>query len=581
MPSPIADNTLFYGDNLQILREHVDEESVDLIYLDPPFNSNRNYNVLFKDESGKYSEAQIEAFEDTWHWSNVAELTYYELVEDSSDEVSKTVAALRELVGTNQMMAYLVMMTARLVELHRVLQPTGTLYLHCDTTASHYLKVVLDAIFGPKRFMNEVSWKRASAHSDTRQGMKRYGKIRDVLLVYTKSPAQAGLHTWNTLYTPYTEEYVASEYRHIDANGRRYAEGNPTAAKPGGDTEFEWRVKRPAVEGSRWEADLEDEHLDPQSGWEYKAVRPYNNRFWAYSKANMVQFAKSGHLIHRRTGVPRIVQYADEMPGVPLQDLWDDIPPVSGNEDLGYPTQKPIALLERIVGASSNPGDVVLDPFCGCGTTVAAAEKLGRKWIGVDITHLGVSLQKYRLEDMFPGIEYKVVGEPEDIGGARQLALDDRYEFQNWAVSLIRAKPVGGKPGSKKGKKGADRGIDGVIRFVESARTGKKSDLLVQVKSGENITSRDIRDLSGTVSDEKDALGGVFITLREPSREMTIAAAKAGFYKWGETPYPRLQILTVAELLHGKQVEMPPQYGTFKEAQQAQQESEDLQLRLD
>ncbi len=569
-------NTLFYGDNLDILREYIATESVDLVYLDPPFNSNRSYNILFRDESGKHSEAQIEAFEDTWHWSDAAARTYRELATGAPGEVSKAISALHDLLGENQVMAYLVMMAARLVELQRVLKTTGTLYLHVDTTASHYLKVLMDAIFGPTQFMNEVSWKRSSAHSDTKQGMRRYGKIRDVLLVYTKS----GKHTWNPLYAPYTEEYLQSEYRHVAPDGRRYKETDVTAAKPGGDVEFDWRVKREAVPGARWEADLDEEWRNPKPGYEYQGVRPYRGRFWAYSKANLAKFARSGHLIHRKTGMPRLVQYADEMPGIPLQDSWDDIHPASGSESLGYPTQKPLKLLERVVSVSSNPGDVVLDPFCGCGTAIAAAQKLGRRWIGIDITHLSVALQKYRMENMFPGIKIEVIGEPKDLASARQLASEDRYQFQWWALSLIRAKPLGAnKAGGKTGKKGADRGIDGVINFLDGGSTPKR--VLVQVKSGK-VSSRDIRDLVGTIDREKAAIG-VFLTLEEPTEPMKKEARSAGYYHspgWGRE-YPRMQLLTVEQLLHGTEVQMPPQHGTFKDAQRVRsQERDQVQLEL-
>ncbi len=315
--------------------------------FDPPFNSNRNYNVLFKDERGADSEAQITAFEDTWHWDHKAEATYNELVTDGPERVSNIVAALRQFVGTNQMMAYLVMMTARLVELHRVLKPTGSLYLHCDPTASHYLKIVLDTIFDPRNFRSELIWKRTAAHSDTRQGRKEYGRIHDSIFYYTKSQSW----TWNPVYLKYDEAYLDSAYRHTEeGTGRRYRLDNLTAAKPGGDTLYEWH-----------------------------GVRPYTGRYWAYSRAKMEQFEKDGRLVYSKSGIPQYKRYLDEMPGVALQDLWTDITPTAGNERLGYPTQKPLALLERIIEASSNPGDTVLDPFAGCGTTIAAAEKLGRR----------------------------------------------------------------------------------------------------------------------------------------------------------------------------------------------------------
>jgi site-specific DNA-methyltransferase (adenine-specific) len=280
-------------------------------------------------------------------------------------------------------------------------------------------------------------------------------------------------------------------------------------------------------------------------------------------------------------GTPSFKQYLDDMEGVEIQDVWDDIPPLSAqsNERLGYPTQKPKKLLERVIKASSNPGDVVLDPFCGCGTAIAAAQKLQRRWIGIDITHLSIALMKYRLQDMYPGIEIRVVGEPEDLGGARQLAQDDRYQFQWWALSKIRGKPLGAnKAGGKTGKKGADQGIDGVINFFDGGSTPKR--VLVQVKSGK-VSSRDIRDLVGTLDREKAQIG-VFLTLEDPSGPMKKEALSAWYYRsqgWGRD-YPRMQILTVEQLLRGAPVEMPPQHGTFREAQRARAQEPD-HLRLD
>ena len=538
-PRPITENTLFYGDNLIILREHIPSESVDLIYLDPPFNSSRNYNVLFKDEHGTESEAQITAFEDTWHWNLEAEQTYTELLTEAPDHVAKMVDSLRDFIGTNQMMAYLVMMTARLRELYRVLKPTGTLYLHCDPTASHYLKIILDTIFTPAQFRNEIIWKRSSAHSDTAQGnVVHMGRLHDVILFYTKTDKA----TRNELYQPYNQEYVDTFYRYKDPDGRRYRLDN--IAGPGG-----------AAKGN------------PQ--YEFLGV----TRYWRYSQERMQELYEQGRIVQTKSGnVPAYKRYLDEMPGVPLQDVWTDIQPIGAQatERLHYPTQKPLALLDRIIQASSNPGDVVLDPFCGCGTAIASAQKLGRKWIGIDITHLSIALQKYRMEAMFPGIKFKVVGEPKDIGAARQLASEDRYQFQWWALSLIRARPLGGQEGSREGKKGSDRGIDGVIAFIDDT-TGKARRALVQVKSG-HVNSSHIRDLKGTLQREQAAIG-VFITLEPPSKDMTTEAVSAGFYHspgWNKD-YPRIQILTIDELLHNAEVKMPPQFGTFKQAQRVKQ----------
>jgi len=527
-------NTLFYGDNLDILRQYIKDESVDLIYLDPPFNSNRNYNVLFRDESGVESDAQITAFVDTWHWNEKAEEAYDWLVTEGPGHVGEMIGALRGFIGTNQMMAYLVMMAIRLVELHRVLKPTGSLYLHCDPTASHYLKVVLDTIFGVDQFRNEIVWKRTSAHSDTKQGnVVHMGRIHDVIFFYTKTIGAVRVE----LYQPYSAEYVRQFYRHQDPDGRRYRLGDITG--PGG-----------ASKGN--------------PHYEFLGV----TRYWRYSRERMQELYEQGRIIQSRPGsVPAYKRYLDEMPGIPLQDFWDDLPPIGAQatERLGYPTQKPLSLLERIIATSSNPGDVVLDPFCGCGTSIAAAQKLGRQWIGIDITHLAVALMQYRLADMFgPALQFEVKGVPEDVKAARYLAQHDRYQFQWWALSLIKAKPLGGD--GKEGKKGSDRGIDGSINFVDDA-SKKLKRVIVQVKSGK-VKSGDIRDLKGTLDREKGQIA-VFLTLEPPTKEMSVEAVSAGYYDspgWGRK-YPRIQILTVEELLKGASVQMPPAWGTFKQSE--------------
>jgi len=544
MSKPIDRNTLFYGDNLPILRDYIADESVDLIYLDPPFNSSRSYNVLFKDESGTESDAQITAFEDTWHWGADAEQTYHEMIQNAPANVAQMIGALREFIGANQMMAYLVMMTARLIELHRVLKPTGSIYLHCDPTASHYLKVVMDTIFGIENFVNEVVWKRSDAHSDAKQGSKHYGRVHDVLLFYVKSEDA----TFNSIYLPLPQSTVENWYRNVEPEtGRRYNKADLTG--PGGASKgnplYEWRGI---------------------------------TRYWRYSRENMEKLEAEGRIVYSKSGMPYQKRYLDESKGVSLQDWWDDIQMLRGIQDdgerLGYPTQKPLAILERILQASSNEGDVVLDPFCGCGTAVAAAQKLNRKWIGIDVTHLSISLMKYRMKDMFGLVEkkdYAVVGEPEDIQSAKQLAKDDRYQFQWWALSLVQAKPLGGESGSKTGKKGSDKGIDGIINFVDDKN--KTQRVLIQVKSG-RVKSGDVRDLRGVVEREEASLG-VFITLEEPSKDMTTEAVSAGYYHsnlW-QKDYPRIQVLTIDDLLSGKNIEMPPSaYGTFKRAEKVKKQ---------
>ncbi len=517
-------NVLYYGDNLEILRRYIPDASVDLIYLDPPFNSNRDYNVIFRDESGNRSDAQLLAFEDTWHWGPSAEQTYRFLTNTAyhegrvPDKVSTIIAALRSGIGENQMMAYLVEMAIRLVELHRVLKPTGSLYLHCDPTASHYLKLILDGIFGPMSFRNEISWKRFSAKNDP----KRYGRNHDVILFYSKTSTM----TWNVQYGPFEEDYVEENYRYIEPEtGRRYRRGDLTANKPGGDVDYEWH-----------------------------GMRPYNGRHWAYSKANMEKMLAEGRIEFRSTGMPVYKRYLDEQPGVPQQDIWTDIRLHSGsNERLGWATQKPVALLERIVTASSNPGDVVLDPFCGCGTAVVAAQKLDRKWIGIDITYLSIAVMKARLKDSF-GIDVPVIGQPTEVEGARQLAQGDdgRYQFQWWALNLIDARPLGGVE-----KKGADRGIDGRITFTIGPR-GEMGQALVSVKSG-HVNSSMIRDLKGTIEREGAQIG-LFVTLEEATKEMQLEATTAGFYTSpiDGRDYPRIQILTIRELLEEHKKPMLP-----------------------
>jgi site-specific DNA-methyltransferase (adenine-specific) len=534
---PITTNTLFYGDNLPILREYIADESVDLIYLDPPFNSNRSYNVLFKDERGAEADAQIEAFDDTWHWGARAEHTYKALVENSPERVSAMIGALRQFIGANQMMAYLVMMAARLVELHRVLKSSGSLYLHCDPTASHYLKIVLDAIFGGENFVNEIIWKRTSAHSSG----KKFGPVHDSIFVYGKTQG----FIWNPQHRPFDEEYTESHYKNIE-NGRQYKRQDLTGAGVRhGETGKMWRGINPTPKGRHWMyTPAELEKLDAQG----LIYWPQKEGAWPYLKL-----------------------FLDERSGMLVQDVWDDINPVNpvAKERLGYPTQKPLALLERIISASSNEGDIVLDPFCGCGTAVAAAQKLGRKWIGIDITHLSIALQKNRLKDMFdlkPGKDYQVIGEPQDLASARQLAKDSRYQFQFWALSLVQARPLGGSEGSKQGKKGSDKGVDGIITFIDDPRAKPKR-ALVQVKSG-HTKSGDVRDLRGTVERE-DAAIGIFITLEPATREMEKEAVAAGFYHSAliQRDFPKLQILAIEELLNDAEPKLPIVRGTFKQAE--------------
>ncbi len=527
----LATNLLYFGDNLTWLREQgrFPDESVDLVYLDPPFNSNRNYNVLFKESDVSESEAQIHAFEDTWTWTDEVEKVYEDFWRYNPGRAADMLKAMVGALTRNDVTAYLTMMAPRLVELHRVLKPTGSLYLHCDPTASHYLKIMLDSIFGPKNFRNEVVWKRSSAHNDAAQGMKRYGRIHDVVLFYGKGPKA----TWNSQYSKYDSAYSESAYKFVEpTTGRRYATADLTANKPGGETSYS---------------------ITAPGG---KVVVPYVGRYWAYSRPNMDRFIAEGRIHWRRTGMPRLKLYADEMPGVVLQDVWTDIQPVLGKgkdaEDLGYDTQKPLALLGRIISASSNPGDVILDPFCGCGTAVHAAQKLGRQWIGIDITPLATNLIKRRMEEAFPGVKVRIAGWPVDMAGAVELASQaDKYHFQDWAVLLCGGVPAGGER-----KKGADRGIDGVMPFMDG-RTARRG--VISVKAGKSVNPAMVRELAGTVTRDGAAFG-VFVCLRQPTAQMKTEALSHGTWEseFDHQSYPKIQIVSAQDLLDGTALRVPP-----------------------
>ncbi len=475
-------NTLYYGDNLDVLCRHIADESVDLIYLDPPFKSNQNYNVLFQEQNGSRSAAQIKAFEDTWSWDQAAAMAYQEIVEAGGD-ISRTMQAFRTLLGENDMLAYLSMMAPRLIELHRVLAPTGSIYLHCDPTASAHLRLLMNAVFGAQEFRNEIIWYYKTGGMSNRW----FGRKHDVLLFYSKT----------------------SSYKF-----------------------FPQKVKS---------------YLMHKYGFSNIEILEENGQYYTM---------------------------------VGMRDVWD-IPALRGNqpEMLGYPTQKPETLLERIVKASSNKGDTILDPFCGCGTAIAVAQRLGRQWIGIDVTHLAITLIKHRLQGAFgTRVEYEVMGEPVDVASAKVLAKHDPWQFQLWALGLVNARPV-------KLKKGADKGIDGRLYFHDERESGKTKQVIFSVKAG-NTGPAHVRDLRGVVEREKAAIG-VLITMREPTNPMRREVASAGFYEsgWGAgatTKHLKLQLLTVGELLSGKMVDMPPAQDvrTFKKAPKANKGPQDQQEEL-
>ncbi|MCD6282512.1 restriction endonuclease [bacterium] len=484
----MADNTLYYGDNLDVLKRYVKDESVDLVYLDPPFKSNQDYNILFAEQNGTRSAAQIKAFEDTWHWDQDSARTYEETVETASEPVSRALQAFRKFLGDNDVLAYLTMMAPRLIELRRVLKETGTIYLHCDPTASHYLKMLMDAVFGPRNFRNEIIWRYRRWPS--RQ--HNFQRMHDTILRYAKGESVI----WNQLYDPLSEE------------------------------------TRKRIKGGKRIATTYDEH-----------------------------------------GKKRIRPTKEDSQGVAMCDVWE-IRQIVGPtaERLGYPTQKPEKLLERIINSSSNKGDLVLDPFCGCGTAIAVAQRLKRRWIGIDVTHLAVSLVKHRLHNAFGSkATYDVIGEPADLESARVLAKDDPFQFQFWALGLVGARPADPK-------KGADKGIDGRLYFhFEGTKTKQ---VIISVKSG-NVGVSDIRDLRGVIEREKAELG-VYISLNEHTKAMRTEAASAGFYKVANLRYPKLQLFTIEELLRGKCISYPGKHGdaTIKKAPRANNPNDTENLPL-
>ena len=518
-------NQLYFGDNLDILRNHVADATVDLIYLDPPFNSNANYNVLFQEKGGQQSAAQITAFGDTWKWGHESASAYRDVVASGPAKLSKMLQAMWNFFGNSDMMAYLTMMAQRMAEFHRVLKDTGSIYLHCDPTASHYLKLLMDSVFGPENFRNEITWKRYGAHNDVGQGSTRFGRVHDILLFYGKSATV----TWQQQFVPLEENYIQTTYRYVEEDtGKRFTTTPLTG--PGG-----------AEKGN------------PVYEWNG------HTRAWRYNKVRMQQLEDEGRIYYSRTGYPRQKLYLDESRGVPIQDMWYDIGSLSGShkERLGYPTQKPEALLERIISASSNEGDVVLDPFCGCGTAIAAAERLNRRWIGIDITHIAITLIRHRLRDIFKDElkPYAVLGQPQDVASALALATDSensgRYQFEWWALGLVDARPAQDR------KKGADSGVDGYINFFDD-NSGKAKRIIVQVKSG-HVTRDQIATLKGDM-DREEAEIGLFITLETPTRPMEAEATSAKFYTPEHFPdnhYPRIQILTIEELLSGARADYP------------------------
>lgn len=510
-------NRLYFGDNLTMLREHVKDESVDLIYLDPPFNSNANYNVLFGEKGGASSEAQAEAFRDTWGWGEAASLAYHE-VEKGGGETSVLLSALRTWLGESGMMAYLAMMTVRLQEMHRTLSHTGSLFLHCDPTASHYLKLILDSIFGHDCFRNEVIWKRKAGRGETNNAAIRFGVSHDVILFYARSADS----TFARQYRPNKPDYIASKFTHVDASGRRFRLDNLTSPS-----------------------------MRPNLKYTYKGFEP-PEKGWAVSLETMKKMDAEGrvHFPDSKTKRLQRRRFLDELPGETVDTLWDDISPINSQaqERLGYPTQKPLNLLERIINSTTVPGATILDPFCGCGTSVEAAEKLGRRWLGIDVTHYAITLIEKRLA-RYAGCNYGVYGRPTDVAGAHELARRDKYQFQWWAAWLLGAQTY-------ESKKGADRGIDANIYFANGPYGLGR--IILSVKGGDHVSPVMVRELSGVVQREGADMG-ILVTLTDPTKSMISDAAGAGFVpKSAHGKLPRIQIATVGDLLDRRFPKLPP-----------------------
>lgn len=528
-------NRLFYGDNLPVLREHIATSSVDLVYLDPPFNSNRSYSVIFGEHVQRNADAnaQIQAFDDTWHWTPEADRLFRDILLDSPTAVGDAMQAFRALVGESDAMAYLVMMAPRLVELHRALKPTGSLVLHCDPTMSHYLKILLDSIFGAENLRNEIIWQRTGAKG---YQTRRLASNHDVLLFYGKTADS----TWNNdaAFEPYREEDLdaktAEKYASKDASGRRY--------------------QLTSLVGPN----------DPRPNLTYEFLGV--TRRWRWSRERMQAAYEAGQVVQTAPGrVPRFKRYLEDQRGKPLGDVWTDIPPLNSRaaERLGYPTQKPLALLERIIRLTTAPGAVVLDPFCGCGTTVDAAQKLGRSWAGIDITYISIDLIIKRLQATFGQSvmdDVEVDGIPYDMQSAQRLFEKSPFDFERWAVSMLHAQP--------NEKQVGDKGVDGVRRFIIDSQSVGKA--LVSVKGGKTVPPTHVRDLAGTVHHARDAQLGVLITLNDSltrGAQEVIDTSGVWTHPANGQDFPVLQHVSVRDLMAGHRPNLPTALAPYISAQ--------------
>ena len=533
--------TLVRGDNLEEMRRFPDE-CIDLIATDPPFNSKRNYFVPYRDQHGQEPDTLIRAFTDTWTWGEAAEDAYQHLLVEEGGQIGNTIQGLRQFLNETPMMAYLVMMAVRIVEMHRILKPTGSLYLHCDPSASHYLKIILDAIFGASHFRNEIVWQRTSSHNDG----NRFGRVHDIILFYSKNPQPL----WNPVYTAHDPEYVERAYRHEDERGR-YRVGDLTAAgvTQRGESGQTWRGINPSTVGNHWRAPRREawpEGVEPPENYESLSV---HEKLDVLDASGLIYWPPTGR-------VPGFKRYLSTSRGRRVNDVITDINPLASNsrERTGYPTQKPTELYKRIVAASSNEGDLILDPFCGCGTTLVSAEELNRHWIGIDLTYLSIGAVRQQFERLFPQHRESVtiVGTPENEEQALRLAHDDPYAFEEWCVTHV----LHFRPNERRG---GDGGIDGTFRFPLGRIQGRQAygKAVAQVKGG-TYTLSHVRDFR-TAMQNTDADLGVFVVTTPPTRGMQTEARRSGPYTHPnyDLSVPVLQIYEIQNHFRGIPPRLP------------------------
>lgn len=532
--------TLVRGDNLEEMRRFPDE-CIDVIATDPPFNSNRNYFVPYRDEHGQEPDTLIRAFTDTWTWGESAEDAYNHLLVEEGGQVGDTVQGLRQFLNETPMMAYLVMMAIRLVEMHRILKPTGSLYLHCDPSASHYLKIILDAIFGASNFRNEIVWQRTSSHNDG----NRFGRVHDIILFYSKNLQPL----WNPVYTAHDPEYIERFYRHEDERGR-YRVGDLTAAEVRqGDSGQPWQDVDPTAVSRHWAVPGRNswpEGVQPPENYENLSVQ---ERLDVLDANGLIYWPPTGR-------VPGFKRYLSTSRGKRINDVITDINPLASNsrERTGYPTQKPTELYKRFITASSNEGDLVLDPFCGCGTTLVAAEELNRPWIGIDLTYLSIGAVRQQFERLFPQHRESVtvIGTPENEEQALELARNNPYAFEEWCVTQVLTF-------RSNDRRGADGGIDGTFIFPLGRIHGRQAHgkAVAQVKGG-NYTLGHIRDFR-TAMQNADADLGVFVVTRPPTQGMLREAVKSGTYNHPnyDLSVPVLQIYEIQDYFRGILPKLP------------------------